>query len=131
MRHFPSCALALFALSLWADLAPATEKTTPVVFARINPITEAVKKTKNPVLKRELETLHSGVGEGSEEEAFRQNPKLRETVIWEIVRQNAPHFQKIRDKFLPQIASGTAALTQLSAAENLKFEVRQFLEGKL
>lgn len=49
MMRLPSRALALFALSLLPNLASGQEKSQ--IFARTNPITEAVKKTKAAIVE--------------------------------------------------------------------------------
>jgi serine protease Do len=50
MKRLPSCALALLAVCLAVQSTPAGEQP-PVVFARTNAITEAVKKTKAAIVQ--------------------------------------------------------------------------------
>lgn len=79
----------------------------------------AVRATKNPVLKIELEQS----GGGATEQDFRENPKLREAVVWEIVRQNESQFEKLGDHFEPQIRP----LLEWAAPGTLRPELKKIL----
>lgn len=80
---------------------------------------EAVNKTLNPILRKEISKLG---GEPTAQD-FRENPKLREAVVWEIVGQNAPFFEEIKQRFAPEIAQ----LVRVLGKKAVRFESLRFL----
>lgn len=80
---------------------------------------KAVAATQNPILKKEMEKL----APSPREQDFRENPKLREAVVWEIVGQNAPVFGEIKARFAPEVA----ALTKVLGKKAARFEALRFL----
>ena len=86
--------------------------------ARVRAI-KVVATTQNPILKKEMEKL----GGSPTAQDFRENPKLREAVVWEIVGQNAPVFDEIKTRFAPEVA----ALTKVLGKRSARFEPLRFL----
>lgn len=82
---------------------------------------ESVRATKNPILKKEIEKI--GPGDIESTQQFRENPKLREAVVWEIVGQNAPVFEGVKTRFLPIVGELTKVLGKKAA----RFEALRFL----
>ncbi len=80
---------------------------------------EAVAATQNPILRKEIDKLG---GEPTAQD-FRENAKLREAVVWEIVGQNAQFFGEIKSRFAP----GVAALVNVLGKKAVRFEVLRFL----
>ncbi len=78
-----------------------------------------VAETPNPILKKEIDRLG---GEPTAQD-FRDNPKLREAVVWEIVGQNAPHFAEVRKQFGPLVAP----LVKVLGKKPTRFEALRFL----
>ena len=82
---------------------------------------EAVRATQNPILKKEIEKI--GPGDLESTQHFRENPKLREAVVWEIVGQNAPVFEGVKARFSPNVAE----LAKVLGKKSVRFEALRFL----
>jgi plasmid replication initiation protein len=82
-----------------------------------------ISKTKNPVLQREMEQYS---GQPTEQD-FRDNTRLREAIIWDIVAHNAEDFKDISQRYAPTVKTMLDNLVKYPEIEKPRYEIRLFL----